>query len=144
MANFSAAGRSDFFHEQVPSTPEIRAHYPEYATRLDRRKGEITKQNELARLHLNEQIKAAPGDSVDETVLETSADYFLKRNNTLQAELSEIRNALDRIQRGVYGMCEHCENPIAGERLENLPYARLCIDCQTLLERKRVRPLSKS
>jgi RNA polymerase-binding protein DksA len=49
--------------------------------------------------------------------------------------LVEIDAALARIDDGSYGTCERCRGPIAEERLEALPHARLCIECKRLEER---------
>jgi len=34
------------------------------------------------------------------------------------------------VDRGTYGVCERCGQPIAVERLEAIPWARLCIGCK--------------
>ena len=44
--------------------------------------------------------------------------------------LKEIHDALGRIDEGNYGKCEFCGKEISEERLEAIPYARLCIDCE--------------
>ena len=41
-----------------------------------------------------------------------------------------IDEALDRIKSGTYGTCEVCGRPIDEERLETIPYADRCKDCQ--------------
>jgi RNA polymerase-binding transcription factor len=38
--------------------------------------------------------------------------------------------ALSKIDKGTYGTCERCGNPIGPERLEAIPYARLCVSCK--------------
>jgi DnaK suppressor protein len=43
--------------------------------------------------------------------------------------LEEIAAALTRLDKGTFGTCEECGQPIPRERLEAVPYARLCIDC---------------
>lgn len=43
--------------------------------------------------------------------------------------LADIVAALERIEAGTYGACEHCGKAIAVARLEARPYARTCIDC---------------
>jgi DnaK suppressor protein len=127
----------------APSTPEIRHHYPDFVQQLLERRVELIGLATEARANLDEQVMTAPGDAADESVIDTSADYFLNRANSHENELIQIRNALERIDRGVYGMCANCENPIAIERLKNLPYARLCIECQTSLERTTLRAVPK-
>jgi RNA polymerase-binding protein DksA len=44
--------------------------------------------------------------------------------------LESIRVALARIDQGTYGECEQCGKPISQERLQALPYATQCVDCQ--------------
>ncbi len=118
------------------SSPEIREKYPEFTKILLERRDEIIGRTHVARSHLDEQIMTVPGDAADESVIDTSADYFLTLANAHQKELVEIQEALDRMHRGVYGTCESCENPIAVERLMHLPSTRLCLDCKAAREKR--------
>jgi RNA polymerase-binding protein DksA len=49
--------------------------------------------------------------------------------------LAEIEAALARIEQGTYGLCERCGRPIGLERLEALPWAKLCIEDKRKQER---------
>ncbi len=51
--------------------------------------------------------------------------------------LVQIDDALKRIEEGDYGTCEECEKPIAKVRLKALPFARLCLKCQSAQEKAR-------
>lgn len=44
----------------------------------------------------------------------------------------EIMQGLDRLDEGLYGVCEVCQSRIDFERLEVRPAARTCIACATL------------
>lgn len=46
----------------------------------------------------------------------------------------KIREALDRIENGTYGICERCGKEISEKRLLARPVTTLCIDCKTLQE----------
>jgi RNA polymerase-binding protein DksA len=48
---------------------------------------------------------------------------------TLRETLNDIDAALEKFERGTYGICESCGGPIAEARLEAMPAARLCITC---------------
>ena len=48
----------------------------------------------------------------------------------LEDQLAEVNKALKRIDEGTYGICTNCGKNILPERLEALPSAELCIDCQ--------------
>jgi DnaK suppressor protein len=51
-------------------------------------------------------------------------------------ELYEIDQALLRIKDGKYGLCQICGRDIEKERLEAVPYARLCIKCRQAEEQE--------
>ena len=46
-----------------------------------------------------------------------------------------IDEALREITAGSYGECSHCGKPIQRKRLEAVPWARHCLDCQDLQDR---------
>jgi DnaK suppressor protein len=53
-----------------------------------------------------------------------------------RAKIKSIEDALQRLNDGTYGICESCGIEIAEERLEALPFTRLCRDCQQDQERE--------
>jgi RNA polymerase-binding transcription factor len=55
-------------------------------------------------------------------------DLALRDRN--QQHLQLVDAALARLDAGTYGTCQNCGRPIAPERLEAIPWAALCIDCQ--------------
>ena len=52
-------------------------------------------------------------------------------------QLALIDAALARLDDGTFGICVRCGRPIAAERLDALPWAPRCIDCQRLADRER-------
>ena len=68
-------------------------------------------------------------------VFEQQRDLALRERAALL--LAEIRAALGRLDEGTFGRCTNCGRPIASERLEALPWAAHCIDCQRELSRAR-------
>ncbi len=61
-------------------------------------------------------------------VFEQQRDLALRDHN--QVHLAAIDAALARLDAGTYGSCTSCHRAIPPERLEALPWAALCIDCQ--------------
>ncbi len=61
---------------------------------------------------------------------EVGHDNIEAQINQLSSTLDQINKALEKIEKGVYGVCEVCGKQIKRERLEILPYARFCIECQ--------------
>ena len=43
--------------------------------------------------------------------------------------------ALAALDAGTFGTCRHCDGPISEQRLEAVPEAPFCLDCQELFER---------
>lgn len=73
---------------------------------------------------------------------ETAAAFFEqeKRIGLISREtdtLYEIDEALYRIRDGKFGRCEGCGEQINSHRLEAVPYARFCIECQRKMESNR-------
>lgn len=54
-------------------------------------------------------------------------------------EIHRINAALESMDRGDYGVCEECHQPIASARLMALPYITTCINCQRNAESHRSR-----
>jgi len=65
------------------------------------------------------------------------AYYFATREGRL---LYHIDQALERMHAGSYGNCQECGKPIARERLEAVPHARLCITCKADEESLKSQP----
>lgn len=61
-------------------------------------------------------------------------EFTLNLLQNQEQALDEIREALDRIDRGTFGNCEECQQPIPKARLQALPYTRHCVDCARKLQ----------
>lgn len=55
---------------------------------------------------------------------------------SLDDQLREVERAMERLERGTYGVCEACGNPIVMARLEALPATRFCVQDQAAAERQ--------
>ena len=53
-----------------------------------------------------------------------------------RVKIKQIDDALDRLDQGTYGVCESCGLEIAEERLQAMPFTRLCRDCQQEQEKE--------
>ncbi len=75
-------------------------------------------------------------DEIDQANELIEKEMGFVRSNNMMANLKEVEEALDRIERNHYGKCLHCGQEILPKRLEALPFARLCVPCQEKLESK--------
>jgi len=71
---------------------------------------------------LNHEIESNPRLVHDEVTMAL--------RSAATAVLSEVNEALSRMDAGRYGRCTRCTQPIPAERLDVLPMAALCMPCQ--------------
>ena len=84
---------------------------------------------------LKELRSESPGDVVDAAYDSTQDEISSQLAEVESRELANIENALERMKAGKYGLCEVCSGKIPMARLNALPYATMCIECQRDLER---------
>lgn len=90
-----------------------------------------------------EDLDLLTKDRVSDGQVQDSGDEALtltleKLNTSLeQTEIDELRlidDAISRLDKGEYGFCVDCSEPISSKRLETFPYAARCIVCQEAAE----------
>lgn len=110
---------------------------------LTKRKIELMEKGKEALDGLRDS-DARGGDSLDQSTAEQGTSTMLRLKDREQKLLFNIEEALERLERGDYGFCIECEEPIAEKRLLARPMAQLCIDCKEAKERierqNKVRP----
>jgi DnaK suppressor protein len=74
-------------------------------------------------------------DIVDRANNSYSRELMFALSDSERKLLLQIEEALSRLENGAYGSCAHCGDVIAMPRLEAVPWARYCIDCQELQEK---------
>ncbi|MCA9173264.1 MAG: TraR/DksA family transcriptional regulator [Planctomycetales bacterium] len=86
-------------------------------------------------LSLLKELRDQQGGDVVDFALDSAQDEISSQLAEVESrELSQIDGALERIREGRYGLCEICNKPIPLARLQALPYAQSCINCQRELE----------
>ncbi|MGK7346420.1 MAG: RNA polymerase-binding protein DksA [Candidatus Nitrospinota bacterium M3_3B_026] len=95
---------------------------------------------------IEEAAKAANGDlnvvreeladAVDRSSMETDRNFTLRLLDRERKLLKKIDEALERLEKGGFGLCEECGEEISRERLKARPVATLCIDCKEEQERR--------
>ena len=71
-------------------------------------------------------------------------DLAVETRGRIAERISRITAAIERVDEGTYGVCERCGEAIQAARLDAIPEAELCRDCQEVTERLEVttRPAS--
>ena len=94
---------------------------------------------ELAQLHTTassqeERREGSPFGKREEEATETlELEKRLTLENRIRQEMAKVEHALEKIEKGTYGLCDNCGQPIPPERLEALPQANLCMNCKAQL-----------
>jgi DnaK suppressor protein len=76
------------------------------------------------------------GDNIDAAVDAANDEICSQLVQLESRELGRIEHALERIASGSYGRCEVCGGRISAARLNAMPYACSCINCQREQERR--------
>lgn len=75
-------------------------------------------------------------DLGDQATTAYTREFLFELGNGDRRLLKEVLTAIQKLEEGGFGQCERCSEPIAEKRLEALPFARYCIDCQRLAEQE--------
>jgi DnaK suppressor protein len=95
-----------------------------------------SKKLELMASHHNPEeivIEKVP-DAMDELVLASQRDIAIDGLNRRTELVSQVHEALLRLDDGSYGLCLECGTEIAERRLNALPWAALCLTCQEITD----------
>jgi len=81
-------------------------------------------------------------DPTDRAALETDRNFLLRIRDRERKLIEKIKEALDRIDNGKFGVCELCGKEIGEKRLMARPVTTLCIECKKKQEaREKARGL---
>jgi len=78
-------------------------------------------------------------DPMDQASNQLERDFLLRLRDRESKLIVKIKEALERIENGTFGVCEECGEEISLKRLRARPMATLCIHCkheQEALEKK--------
>jgi len=97
------------------------------------------KQSELAQVLRNRDgiaIEKSP-DALDEVQNAAERELAIRNLDRESNLLRNVRAALHRIDEGTFGVCLHCEEDISLKRLNAVPWAPYCIQCQEIADRNQ-------
>ncbi len=69
-------------------------------------------------------------DPADRATLESDRNFTLRIRDRERRLIGKIKDALERLDNGTFGICEECEEEISEERLMARPVTTLCIECK--------------
>ena len=86
-------------------------------------------------LGVGQDISHDGDDEIDRANFDFSRELALSLSTAEREVILQIGDALDRLDRGLYGSCSNCSKAITEERLRAIPWALHCVECQELLEK---------
>ncbi|PYN48610.1 MAG: RNA polymerase-binding transcription factor [Candidatus Rokuibacteriota bacterium] len=95
---------------------------------------QLTEEVGRTALYGKDQEDDSIKDLGDQANTAYTREFFFELGNGDRRLLRDVVSALQKLADGAFGSCERCSEPISEKRLEALPFARHCIDCQRLVE----------
>ena len=88
---------------------------------------------------IEDSLKQNPENSqdfADQSSFESDRNFVLRMRDRERKLLAKIDEALERIEKGDFGICSNCGGEIGLKRLMARPVVTLCIECKTLQEKQ--------
>lgn len=132
-------------HDATPTPQDVGGDPGEIRARLEAEREQLSQLREDAGAESlrasDEQTDLSELSSLDQHQADVGTETFnreadLSLVEQIEAELSDVEHALDRLRQGTYGTCEACGKPIGDERLAVSPAARFCLEDQAAAERE--------
>jgi len=101
-----------------------------YKDALLKKRSEILGSGGIKPLQASMENNTRQGDMADQASGNNEVHIQLKLKQTDAKILQAIEEALGRLDKGTYGVCRDCGEPIAPARLNAIPWTRVCITCK--------------
>ena len=109
--------------------------FVQYRSLLRHQLSELVDQGEeKVRAMVGREAEEIP-DPNDRGTVESERNWALRLGDRDRRLAAKIEAALERLEKGTYGVCETCGRPISMARLKARPVTTLCIDCKTESEK---------
>lgn len=103
----------------------------------------LRKRLEEMRETLKTRLKVIEGEGpryvgseeVDVANYMNEMDSLFREKEEAEKTLKRVEKALKRFEKGTYGLCVDCGREISEERLEVVPFAERCIECEKKLNK---------
>jgi len=106
-----------------------------YRRLLHEKKNALTAELAKTRDAEEETTEEATQDIADKAVSSYTREFLYSLTDAERSTLLQIDEALARIEEATYGSCQNCGLPMSEKRLNAVPWAPHCVDCQELAEK---------
>lgn len=109
-------------------------HFRQILLKELRRHNQNVREDQAAAL---ESADDGVRDAVDMSLEDVNKEVAFRLGERESQLVADIDQALLRIEEGAYGTCARCGQEINERRLEAMPSARYCAQCQSLIEQRQ-------
>ena len=106
-----------------------------YRRLLDDKKSSLSAEIAKTRSAEEETTEESTQDIADKAVSSYTREFLYSLTDGERNTLLHIDDALARIDEGNYGLCLNCSQLMTEKRLNAVPWAPYCLDCQELSEK---------
>ena len=106
-----------------------------YRRLLDEKKNTLSAEIAKTRSAEEETTEESTQDIADKAVSSYTREFLYSLTDGERTTLLRIDDALGRIEEGTYGFCVNCATAMTEKRLNAVPWAPYCLDCQELSEK---------
>ncbi|KMP12697.1 hypothetical protein UR09_00445 [Candidatus Nitromaritima sp. SCGC AAA799-A02] len=92
--------------------------------------GDVEKNFKTNKKELNEQV----ADLTDDAANSYTRQLMMDLGEQEWQKLRLVEEALEKMDKGQYGICLECEKPIPEARLKVIPFAKHCVECLDVIE----------
>ncbi len=76
----------------------------------------------------------SPEDVAEKAANSYTKEFLFHQSDSERTHLHLVREALERLREGEFGLCQDCREPMDRKRLDAVPWARYCRSCQEKAE----------
>ncbi len=125
--------------ETIKSQPKKTVKLNQREKKIQEIKKKLIVQKKELLVGALEALNELPGQTVfadlgDQATAEIDRNFMLRLKGRERKLLKKIEEAIERIDQGIFGICDKCGLDINIKRLEARPVTSMCIECKTLQE----------
>lgn len=119
--------------------PELEKYRASLLAERERLEAEL-QEIEQRTARISESERASELSSYEDHPADLASETFEREKDlaigeSVESLLNQVNTALEKLERGTFGVCDACRRPIKKARLRAIPFATLCLNCQDRLER---------
>ena len=113
-------------------------------SRLEQEQKRLTEESQQLKANMRPADERREGSPFGKREEEATESFELEKRLALEKrirdQLAEVEHTLHKFDKGTYGLCDNCGQPIDPARLEALPQANLCLSCKAKNAKGKLSP----